>query len=388
MRTNSRRSVQRCLTAFVVAPALLLAACSDEPLGQELGPEDDPGQTGSCLLDLEFFSSTGVVRDGIPALTQPLFLQGTHPDVPSFLNPEDRVIGYLVGDEAYAVPHRILWYHEIANLSASGLSATVDLAVTYCPLTGSALVFDRAPINGAEFGVSGLLYKSNLMMYDRRNQVSLWPQMLGEARCGPGTGSKLTMYPSIEMTWAGWLSLHPNTQVLGEIAFERDFGRYPYGDYETRETFGFPMPPSDGRRHQKERVLGVRTPDGGAIALPFGSLAAKGNLAAIAMNLGRDRVPSVVLWDESRQAAMAYQTRVGEQDLTFQTTGSGFRDLETESHWTVDGRAVDGTLAGTLLEPSGEAFVAFWGAWQAFHQDTDLWGPGKPPPTLELRPGG
>jgi hypothetical protein len=339
-------------------------------------------------LDAEFFSSTGVVVDGIPALTQPEFLPGDHPDLQQFLKPDDRVMGYVVNGTAYAVPHRILWFHEIANVTVPGPEGAVDLAVTYCPLTGSSMVFDRAPVGGAEFGVSGLLYKSNLIMYDRQSEVSLWPQMLAESRCGPETGTRLPLYPSIEMTWAGWLSLHPDTHVLGEIGLGGGYDRYPYGNYETRESFGFPMPPPDLRIHPKERVLGLRAPEGEAIAFPFGFLANKGEWVTIPQTVGWDRIPAVVFWDRSRQSAAAYRTQVGEEELTFQVTEMGIEDLETGSLWTVDGHAASGPFAGSHLEPAGEAFVAFWGAWQAFYPETDLWGPWRPPPPSgESAPG-
>ena len=159
------------------------------------------------------------------------------------------------------------------------------------------------------------------------------------------------------------------------------YDRYPYGNYEQDPRFGFPMPPSDTRRPQKERVLGLRDTDGGAVAFPFGSLEAKGEWAALHLAVGRGRTPGVVFWDSSRRAAMAYHTQVGDEALTFQVGENGIEDMETGTLWSVDGRAISGALAGARLEPVGEAFVAFWGAWHAFYPDTHLWGPGKPKPS-------
>jgi len=94
-------------------------------------------------------------------------------------------VGVVVGDEAMAIPHNIFWHHEIVNLNTSG----EQLTVSYCPLTGSSLAFDRGAVNGQEFGVSGLLYKNNLVMWNRTAEESLWVQMEGEAGCGPGRGT-------------------------------------------------------------------------------------------------------------------------------------------------------------------------------------------------------
>jgi hypothetical protein len=366
----------------IVGLSLLLGACSDSPLVQTIdGGEVAPGPN-ACRLEEAFFSATGVVRDGIPALTQPAFLRGNDPDLERFLDPADRVVGFVVDGTAFAVPHNILWYHEIANLRIPTREGGIDLAVTYCPLTGSALVFDRAVVNGAEFGVSGLVYKSNLIMYDRRTNVSLWPQMLGEARCGPDQGTRLTAFPSIEMTWDGWRTLHPDTHVLGEIGLTGPYARYPYGDYEEEDRFGFPMPRADARRPQKERVLGVRSEGKRAVAFPFGSLASKGAWAAVSASLSvvEDEAPVIVFWDGKRRSAMAYHTGVGDEVLTFRADADGIEDRETGSRWSVDGGAISGPLMGTRLEPVRDAYVAFWGAWHAFFPETALWGPGKPLP--------
>ena len=362
---------------------VLVLACAEDPMSQGLADENIAEDSNRCQLDPEFFFSTGVVRDGIPALSQPAFLPGDHEGLGTFLEPSDRVVGFVVNGSAFAVPHNILWYHEIANLSLPTPEGQVDLAVTYCPLTGSALVFDRAAVGGAEFGVSGLVFKSNLIMYDRRTEVSLWPQMFAEARCGPEAGEKLSGYPFWEMTWEGWKTLFPGTQVLGEIGLSGPYHRYPYGQYEEEARFGFPMPPADSRRHPKERVLGIKPPTGTTKAFPFGSLASLGPWAAVPFVLGPQRTQAVVFWDSEREAAMAYLPRARGQTLTFEADASGIRDMETGTLWSVDGRATSGVLAGVRLESVEQAFVAFWGAWQAFFPLTDLWGPGKPlPPSL------
>ena len=98
-------------------------------------------------------------------------------------------MGLSIGGKAVAIPHNILLWHEIVNLQVGGAS----VAVTYCPLTGSSLAFDRSSVNGAELGVSGLLFNNNLLMYDRNSTQSLWPQMLRQSTCGPRSGAALQM---------------------------------------------------------------------------------------------------------------------------------------------------------------------------------------------------
>ncbi|MEX0601117.1 MAG: DUF3179 domain-containing (seleno)protein, partial [Rhodothermales bacterium] len=146
-------------------------------------------------------------------------------DQATYLVDDSRVIGLHFDGKPTAIPHNILWHHEIVNLNGSDM----DLAVTYCPLTGSSMAFDRADLNGAEFGVSGLLFKNNLTMYDRRSGESLWPQMNREAGCGPNAGTALTMFPVVEMTWGGWRELHPDTEVISaNTGFSRGYREEHY----------------------------------------------------------------------------------------------------------------------------------------------------------------
>lgn len=116
------------------------------------------------------------------------------------------MVGFTHNGQAYAVPHNILWWHEIVNFNFEDRR----LALTYCPLTGSSLLFDRAAVSGAEFGGGGFLYRNNLIMYDRRENRSLWPQMSRAARCGPATGTDLPQIPAVDMHWSGWKALHPD----------------------------------------------------------------------------------------------------------------------------------------------------------------------------------
>ena len=361
-----------------MAAALSVIACSDKVGLPTAGVAVDDGGP-VCDFDDSLVMSGGVGRDGIPSLQDPAFLPADADDN-GYLRRHSRVIGLVANGQAYAVPHNILWWHEVVNLTLP----VGAVAVTYCPLTGSSLAFDRSAIDGQELGVSGLLFMNNLIMFNRGEPGSLWPQMQGRARCEPRTGETLAQYPIIEMTWSGWRQLHPDTKVISpHNEHDRDYGRYPYGDYEAYSDGSFPfptaMPPLDTRRPVKERVLGVPptrgasdAPDPG-IAFPFDALdSLDGDIAAVEFDYAGE--PGIVLWSDIARGGMAYRptTRDG-RTVTLEVRDERFVDRETGSVWMVDGRATDGELAESELVEIQRAHVAFWGAWAAFHPDTRLW---------------
>ena len=333
-----------------------------------------PGSSGTeetCTVSLDQFADGGVGKDGIPALTDPPLVG---PDEVAYLADTDRVIGFMVEGQPVAVPHNILWNHEIANFNFP----SIQLAVTFCPLTGSSMVFDRAAIGGGEFGGSGLLFQNNLTMYDRTTSESIWPQMGRLAVCGPRLGASLRMVPVIEMTWSGWKALHPDTKVASD---ETGFGwsytaaDYPYGNYEAPDNDGllFPME-IDRRRGPKERLLGIPDDRRGGTAFPFFELDEAGPVRALQASVAGKSV--VVFWDRAAQGAMAFEPRLDGQPMTFEVREGRIVDVGTESTWRLDGLAIDGPLAGTRLEPIAEAFVSFWFAWAAFYPETQIWEAG------------
>lgn len=353
----------------VVAVALViqLAACEGD------------AQFGFVPEDLEcgdlnplFLADGGVGRDGIPALTNPAFVPVENGDGTNYLSGDSRVIGVLVDGEWLAIPHNIMYRHEIVNLDRG----SEQVAVTYCPLTGSALAFDRSSVNGAEFGVSGLLFQANLIMYDRSADDSLWPQMQGAAACGSRTGQSLVRLPVVEMTWDGWKNLFAGAPVVGVDPIDVDrYSVNPYGTvyehHNNPDYLGFPIPRDDVRRPPKERVLGLPA-SGGAdpIAFPFLAMEARGRVGVYEFDYGGE--PAAVFWDAGSFAAVALRPVVGDQTLTFRVENDVIVDNETGSHWSVAGEAVEGSLEGGRLPGIAEAYVAFWLAWAAFHPGTEL----------------
>jgi hypothetical protein len=348
----------------VLLSLLLLGptACSNA-----FGGEDTATFDLTCSIPRSQIQSGGPGKDGIPALTDPLTVRAGEPGS-EYLGPGDRVVGIVLDSQPLALPLNILWWHEIVNLNG----ASRAIAVTHCPLTGSTLAFDRGAAGDAEFGVSGLLFRNNLIMYDRRTEESLWPQMVRGARCGPSNGVDLDMVPIVEMTWEGWRSLYPDTRVISETTgFSRDYRSYPYGSYDEPDNASLLFPGNiDPRRPPKERVLGVPDGDGG-ITFPFGLLAEMGPVAALRTEIrGETRV---VLWDGTRDAAMAYETTLGDLELSFAARDGRIVDEQTGSTWSVGGLALEGPLQGQRLSAVPEAFVAYWFAWPEFYPEVVIW---------------
>lgn len=360
MRYDVRGEAGGGWLAVVAVGAIMVAGCDS---GAGTAPVEDAPAALSCSIpqDLIF---TGAAKDAIPALTNPPTTGVDGPGL-DYLSDEDRVVGLRIGDETLAVPLNVLWWHEIVNLDVGGQR----LALTHCPLTGSSLIFDRAPADDAEFGVSGLVYRNNLMMYDRTTGESLWPQMSRGARCGPRDGTDLPMVPGMETTWETWRTLHPETRVVSsETGFGLNYAVYPYDDYDridNGETL-FPMPGIDERRMPKERVLGIPSGEGG-IALPFGELARTGARSPVSV------AGTVVFWDAPSQTAVAFRPELDGRPLTFVGTRGTITDEETGSEWRVDGLAASGPLEGRRLDPVPEAYVAYWFAWASFQPEAELW---------------
>jgi hypothetical protein len=354
--------MSRLFGPSLVVLALPLAACS----GVERIGGVDPGFNRSCSIPLSEIMDPPVPRDGIPALNFPE-LVGAHEA--TFLAPDDRVLGFAANGVARAYPLEILWWHEVVNDTVAGEA----VLITYCPLTGSGVAFERAPTGDSfRFGVSGLLVYNNLIMFDRTTE-SLWPQMFHGAACGSLRGTDFVLQPLIETTWQRWQRLQPNTTVLSvDTGYDGDYGVYPYGDYrELNEPPLFPME-VDGRRRPKELVLGVfEGPE--QVAYPFLELSSLNGPLAVLEDEVADR-PIAVFFEPGSQTAIAYDREVNGQILSFLRTESGeIVDQQTGSSWNVLGEATAGPKAGAVLARVPQSYVAYWFAWAAFNPGTRIW---------------
>ncbi|MFB6302907.1 MAG: DUF3179 domain-containing protein [Haloferacaceae archaeon] len=328
----------------------------------------------------------GTSRDSIPAITDPVFASdwsgvtltvvdrfGNERTIEPRLHPDDRVIGVNRDGTTRAYPLRVLNWHEIVNDSFAG-----PLLVTYCPLCGSAMAATRT-VNGEAtmFGVSGLLWNSNLVMYDERTG-SLWSQTAATAIRGPETGKRLSLVSAMLTTWDTWKQEHPRTSVLlpppesntvrGEIV--RNYNRNPYSGYERNKLLGIgsnEVPESDAHLHPKTRVLGI-TSDGGAKAYPLPAV-----LEAGVVNDTVGELPVVVAVASDRTTLVGYVRRADGETLRFdRATDTHLR--AAGSRWKLTtGRAVDGPHTGTILTPAATEPQMFWFAWLDFHPDTTVY---------------
>src|SRR3989338_7690181 len=204
----------------------------------------------SIALD-EIFDG-GVGKDGIPSIDNPKFISTDEADM--FLDGESLGLGFSWKGESRFYPFQIMVWHEIVNDQIQG----DPMLVTYCPLCQTGIVFDpKVDGKALTFGVSGKLWRSNLLMYDRESG-SLWSQVLGEAVVGPQTGKKLKVLAFDVIYYGNWKKAHPDTKLLSrETGIFKKYGEDPYKDYYSDKTVGFGATLNDTRLHPKEFILGI-----------------------------------------------------------------------------------------------------------------------------------
>ncbi|MCZ6915862.1 MAG: DUF3179 domain-containing protein [Gemmatimonadetes bacterium] len=354
------------LTLAATASTLFLAACGDGGT-----TEPPPGEELVCTIPTnQIFAA--LARDAIPSLTTPEFTTVANA---GFLFGEDRVLGVEINGEARAYPFGIMWWHEIVNDTLGG----ENILVTYCPLTGTGIAFN--PNAGGilrSFGVSGLLFQTNLFMFDRESN-SLWNQMLLGSQCGPDRGTDLPRIPIVETTWEDWSNRYPNTTVLTtNTGFgNRPYFEYPYGNYadENNPSVDFLAPGTtwSSALLPKELVLGVL--DGNsATAYPLNGLA--DSAVSYVVNDVVGSTPVLVLSRAQWNTARAFDRRVNSQTLTFTLTNNPgpvtMVDAETSSEWDQEGKAISGPLAGQQLAPIEDSYTAFWFAWSIYYPNSKI----------------
>ena len=322
--------------------------------------------------------SGGPPKDGIPAIDNPIFINVDEAD--QFLEDLEPVIFLKIGEEARAYPLQILTWHEIVNDVVGGNPITV----TFCPLCNTAIAFDRN-FDGQvlDFGTTGRLRFSNLIMYDRQSET-WWQQATGEGIAGEYAGQQLTFLPASIIGWGEFKGNFPEGQVLSrETGFQRDYGRNPYAGYDNinNSPFLFRGPETPGVLPAMARVLTVEL-NSDAVAYPYEVLQEQG---AINDTLAESEI--VIFWqpgtasalDASRiaegqdvGAGVSFSREVDGQILTFSYDGEKITDDQTDSEWDVFGRAVSGEIAGTQLEPI-VSVNHFWFSWAAFKPETRVY---------------
>ncbi|MBC8283085.1 MAG: DUF3179 domain-containing protein [Nitrospinae bacterium] len=218
-------------------------------------------------IPIDEISDGGPGKDGIPSIDNPRFLTVEEADS-SLMQNTDRILGFIHNDQARAYPIKILNWHEIVNDQVGGK----NVVVTFCPLCGTGMVFDaHIKTQNLKFGVSGLLYQSDMLLYDHQTE-SLWSQIKSEAVTGPMTGTRLKLLASTHTDWGAWKKKHPKTLVMSDnTGFRRPYDRDPYQGYESNSRLMFDVSTRNSKYHPKEMVIGVEV-DGRAKAYPYSEL--------------------------------------------------------------------------------------------------------------------
>jgi hypothetical protein len=315
------------------------------------------------IVPLDQIVSGGPPPDGIPSIDDPKFISIQEAD--KYLEDSDLVLGLNINGDVRAYPLQILVWHEIVNDKLGG----VPITVTYCPLCFTNQVFNRTLENGQilEFGTSGKLYNSNLVMYDRTTK-SLWSQAMSQAIVGKLAGVKLERIPFDVAYWKEWKQLYPDSKVLStDTGSTRPYGADPYGDYYTNGDVLFSVSNSDDRLGLKEIVVGFEN-SGQYKAYRLQEIESKK-----AINDQVNGKP-IALLSLHPFMVRAYDPVVDGQvlEFSFNAKDQNHIDTRTGSVWNFEGKAISGQMKGKQLTriPFDEGF---WFEWVAFHPKTELY---------------
>jgi hypothetical protein len=367
------------LYLFVFSILLVATSCQKEtkpPPPDNSGddvivpPDDgnnDDTNNNEWLIPKSEVRDGGPGKDGIPALTNPEFIGASQEN---YLSDNSLVLGFANGTDVRAYPHPILDWHEIINDDIGDKS----IAIIYCPLTGTGIGWNRK-INGtvtSTFGVSGLLYNSNIIPYDRTTN-SNWSQILLKSVNGKLSGQKSTNYNLVETTWATWKTMYPDTKVVSSnTGYSRNYTSYPYGDYRTNDNnIIFPVSNTDNRLSKKERVLGILV-DEKAKAYSINKFS---TTISSFTDIFRG-VNLVITGSKTQNFIVAYDREIEEGVLLdFEVVQSSLpiilQDNEGTS-WDVFGRGVEGPRTGEQLKTVTQ-FIGYWFAWAAFYPDIKVY---------------
>jgi hypothetical protein len=353
-----------------------------EPVGSALRGDRGRADFPPPVVDPDDIVRGGPPPDGIPPIDDPVFVSIA--DVDFIDDDNEGVVVVEVNGEAKAYPVRILIWHEIVNDEIGGVPVTV----TYCPLCNSALVFERQLGDRLlDFGTSGELYQSALVMYDRQTE-SLWAHFTGQGLVGHYAGAQLELVPAQTLGFASFVDAFPDGTVLTpETGFSRPYGQNPYVGYDDASTNpigGFISQPIDDRFGAKDRVVGI-VAGTETFAIVLEDLRAVG----VAVIENGDR-PIVVFHREGLNSSLEERDIAAGRDvgqtgafialapdgtrLTFRSAEGGFTDAETGSVWSVSGRATEGRLVGADLE-AVPIVDTFWFSWSTYQPDHTLIDP-------------
>jgi hypothetical protein len=326
---------------------------------------NSPGNNSTVwLIPINEVRDGGPGKDGIPALTNPQMISSGQA---SYLTDNDLILGFAEGGTAKAYPHKILDWHEIINDKIGNTS----VSVIYCPLTGTGIGWDRI-INGKEttFGVSGLLFNTNVIPYDRGSDTN-WSQLALLAVNGSLAGEKPGVINLIETTWGTWKEMYPNTTVVStNTGHNRNYQQFPYGDYKTNQNaIFFPVSKRDNRLPAKERVLTI-----------IGTSGAKVYSIENFSNVNRliadtfEGLDVVVVGNKTKNFIVSYKSKLPDGTvLNFSPLEEGAIIMTDQegNRWDVLGNAVSGPRRGQSLE-SFPRMIGYWFSWAPFYDNLSV----------------
>lgn len=335
---------------------LLLISCSNDITDD--GFDDGPNGNNEWTITKSGIRDGGPGKDGIPSIDDPIFISANNVD---FLSDTDLVIGVIENNIPKAFPHIILDWHEIVNDNS--------FALNYCPLTGTAFAWENV-VNGLEttFGVSGLLYNANLILYDRFTN-SNWSQLKLECVNGPRINDKPKLFDVVETDWKTWKTLYPDTQVLDtQTGFSRTYGTSPYGDYSVRnERFIFTPSIINPALPNKDRVFAIIDNDVAKV-YQFSNFT-NGKAIRDTFN-GNDYL---IVGNENLICGFKlegdFSNLTFEYDFNF--SESFFKDNEGNK-WSVFGKNIEGPRDGQSLS-SIKSVMSYWFAIAVFYPNPEIY---------------
>jgi len=352
---------------ILVFSTFFFLSCNDDPVSPQgnsnSGSSSLTSISGDWSIPINEVLDGGPGKDGIPSLTEPNVITVAEAE---FIRDFELVLGYVSGDEARAYPHKILDWHEIINDDLNG----EKIAVTYCPLTGTGVGWSRI-VNNREttFGVSGLLYKSNLIPFDRLTD-SNWSQILSESVNGSLNGDKALEYKLVETTWETWKEMYPESTVVStETGFARNYQVYPYGDYRTNnDNLIFPVNPLDRRLPSKDRVLGVIYDNDVTKVYPLKRFGIENTL--IIEEVENRKVLIVGNLQKNFAVAFDITNHTSQEFTVLNDQGSKILVDNTGTEYDIFGRALNSDTEDLSHIPS---FIGFYFSWGAFYPRPEIY---------------
>jgi len=340
---------------FIIFP--ILVSCQDSVNDTNLTDAE-------WLIPASEVYDGGPGKDGIPALSNPNLLEN---ELIDYMKDSDLIIGIKIDNQVRGYPHPILNWHEIINDQIN----ENYFSVTYCPLTGSTIGINRE-IDGdiTTFGVSGLLYNSNLIPYDRATN-SNWSQMKMECVNGKLKGREFDFVPTFETNWATWKKMFPKAIVVSSnTGHERRYSYYPYGSYRGDESLYFPVSNVNSELNLKERVHGI-IENNKVYAFRF-------NLFADETKLFKKQIGGnnyLIVGNSTENFIVSFYNNLsGGTELNFEVVKNSLPIILTDNEgnkWDIFGYAVEGNRKGQRLT-STKSLIAYWFAWGAFYPDISI----------------